>query len=89
MPPSKHLNNRGFSPEQTIYFGESLDGGVVAALLTERPPAGVVFGHRLPSCAPNFVNEHIVDADHNDPQMHGAAVAHVVAELADVISPHD
>lgn len=54
-----------------------------------RTPAGVVFGHRLPSCAPNFVNEHIVDADHNDPQMHGAAVAHVVAELADVISPHD
>jgi hypothetical protein len=139
------LEEQGFSPERTIYFGESLGGGVVAALLTERPPAGVVFRspfteladvgrHHYPwlpvrtilrdkfpvidhvreaqvpisvirarydsvvptelsaqvaEAAPNLVAEHIVDADHNDPQMHGAAVAQAVAELADVISPHD
>ncbi|HEY4557016.1 MAG TPA: alpha/beta fold hydrolase [Enteractinococcus sp.] len=136
---------QGFPPERTIYFGESLGGGVVAALLTERPPAGVVFRspfteladvgrHHYPwlpvrtmlrdqfpvlepvretqvpvsvirarydsvvptelsaqvaDAAPNLVAEHIVDADHNDPQMHGAAVAQAVAELADVISLHD
>jgi hypothetical protein len=139
------LEAHGFSPERTIYFGESLGGGVVAALLSERPPAGVVFRspfteltdvgrHHYPwlpvgallrdrfpvvehvrdtqvpvsvirakydsvvptelsaqvaDAAPNLNAEHIIDADHNDPEMHGAAVAHVVAELADEISSAD
>src|SRR5699024_645169 len=37
------LAAQGYPPERTIYFGESLGGAVVAALLAERPPAGVVF----------------------------------------------
>ncbi len=37
------LNKLGYPPEQTIYFGESLGGGVTAALLAERPPAAAVF----------------------------------------------
>jgi fermentation-respiration switch protein FrsA (DUF1100 family) len=32
----------GFPPERTIYFGESLGTGVVAALSVTRPPAGIV-----------------------------------------------
>ena len=36
------LTELGFPPERTIYFGESLGGGVVAALQAARPPAGVV-----------------------------------------------
>ena len=36
------LADLGFPPERTIYFGESLGTGVVAALQTRRPPAGVV-----------------------------------------------
>ena len=36
------LEDLGFPPERTIYFGESLGTGVVAALQTRRPPAGVV-----------------------------------------------
>lgn len=33
------LEAEGYPPESTIYFGESLGGGVVAALLDQRPPA--------------------------------------------------
>jgi len=36
------LEGLGFPPERTIYFGESLGTGVVAALQARRPPAGVV-----------------------------------------------
>ncbi len=36
------LRDEGYPPRRTIYFGESLGGGVVAALARERPPAGVV-----------------------------------------------
>ena len=36
------LEELGFPPERTIYFGESLGSGVVAALQATRPPAGVV-----------------------------------------------
>ena len=37
------LEAQGFAPDQTIYFGESVGGGVVAALLSQRPPAAAVF----------------------------------------------
>ena len=36
------LSALGYPPERTIYFGESLGTGVVAALQQERPPAGMV-----------------------------------------------
>jgi fermentation-respiration switch protein FrsA (DUF1100 family) len=36
------LEELGYPPERTIYFGESLGTGVVAALQQHRPPAGVV-----------------------------------------------
>ncbi len=36
------LAERGYPARRTIYFGESLGGGVVAALQARRPPAGVV-----------------------------------------------
>jgi hypothetical protein len=36
------LEELGYSQERTIYFGESLGGGVVAALQRHRPPAGLV-----------------------------------------------
>ncbi|MFZ0139658.1 MAG: alpha/beta hydrolase [Aeromicrobium sp.] len=36
------LEDLGYPAERTIYFGESLGTGVVAALQTRRPPAGVV-----------------------------------------------
>lgn len=36
------LERLGFPPEHTLYFGESLGTGVVAALQAERPPAGLV-----------------------------------------------
>lgn len=36
------LEALGYPPERTIYFGESLGGGVVAALQARRPPAGMV-----------------------------------------------
>lgn len=136
------LEELGFPMERTIYFGESIGGGVVAALLAERPPAGAVFRspfteladvgrHHYPwlpvglilrdrfpvvdhvrhtevpisviraeydsvvptelsaqvaAAAENLVAEHVLDADHNDPEMHGAAVVEVVAELADVVN---
>jgi uncharacterized protein len=36
------LKALGYPPERTIYFGESLGTGVVAALQVRRPPAGMV-----------------------------------------------
>jgi pimeloyl-ACP methyl ester carboxylesterase len=36
------LEELGYPPERTIYFGESLGAGVVAALQVRRPPAGLV-----------------------------------------------
>ena len=36
------LADRGYGPQRTLYFGESLGGGVVAGLAAERPPAGIV-----------------------------------------------
>lgn len=36
------LERQGYPPEQTIYFGESIGTGVVAALLDQRPPAAAV-----------------------------------------------
>lgn len=36
------LSELGYPPERTLYFGESLGGGVVAALQAEHPPAGIV-----------------------------------------------
>jgi uncharacterized protein len=36
------LEALGYPPERTIYFGESLGTGVVAALHARRPPAGMV-----------------------------------------------
>ena len=36
------LSELGYPPERTIYFGESLGTGVVAALQARRPPAGMV-----------------------------------------------
>jgi pimeloyl-ACP methyl ester carboxylesterase len=36
------LGELGYPPERTVYLGESLGGGVAAALAARRPPAGVV-----------------------------------------------
>jgi fermentation-respiration switch protein FrsA (DUF1100 family) len=36
------LAERGYPPERTIYFGESLGAGVVATLQAEVPPAGLL-----------------------------------------------
>jgi uncharacterized protein len=36
------LNELGYPPRRTLYFGESLGTGVVAALQARQPPAGVV-----------------------------------------------
>lgn len=36
------LTGLGHPPQRTIYFGESLGSGVVAALASRRPPAGIV-----------------------------------------------
>jgi uncharacterized protein len=37
------LENQGYPPERTIYFGESIGGGVIAALLGQHPPAAAAF----------------------------------------------
>ena len=42
MAAAEALEDLGYPPERTIYFGESLGTGVVAALQARRPPAGVV-----------------------------------------------
>ena len=36
------LRELGYPPQRTVYFGESLGSGVVAALQARHPPAGVV-----------------------------------------------
>src|SRR3990170_8869832 len=42
MAAADALEDLGYPAERTIYFGESLGGGVVAALQVRRPPAGMV-----------------------------------------------
>ena len=42
LAAAEALEELGYPPERTIYFGESLGGGVVAALQVKRPPAGLV-----------------------------------------------
>lgn len=42
LAASNALEELGFPPERTIYFGESLGTGVVSALQARRPPAGIV-----------------------------------------------
>jgi len=37
------LEAQGYASEQLMYFGESVGGGVIAALLNQRPPAAAVF----------------------------------------------
>ena len=42
LAAAEGLEALGYPPERTIYFGESLGTGVVAALQVRRPPAGMV-----------------------------------------------
>lgn len=42
LAAAQALEGEGYPPERTIYFGESLGTGVVAALAAQRPPAGLV-----------------------------------------------
>ncbi len=42
MAAAEALEDLGYPAERTIYFGESLGTGVVAALQSKRPPAGMV-----------------------------------------------
>lgn len=42
LAATEALRKLGFPAERTIYFGESLGTGVVAALQARRPPAGIV-----------------------------------------------
>ncbi|PVG84019.1 alpha/beta hydrolase [Nocardioides gansuensis] len=48
---ARTLEALGFPPERTLYFGESLGAGVVAALAAERPPAGLVLRSPFPELA--------------------------------------
>lgn len=45
------LQQRGFGPEATLYFGESLGTGVVAALAQRQPPAGMLLRSPFTSLA--------------------------------------
>lgn len=45
------LEELGYPPDRTLYFGESLGTGVVAALQAERAPAGVVLRSPFPELA--------------------------------------
>ncbi len=45
------LKQQGFSPQKTIYFGESLGSAVVARLQDESPPGGVVLRSPFTSMA--------------------------------------
>lgn len=45
------LRELGYPAERTIYFGESLGSGVVAALQARHPPAGVVLRSPFPELA--------------------------------------
>jgi fermentation-respiration switch protein FrsA (DUF1100 family) len=51
MAAADALEELGFPPERTIYFGESLGSGVVAALQAVRPPAGMVLRSPFPELA--------------------------------------
>lgn len=42
MAAALFLEDQGYPAARTIYFGESLGSGVVAALQAQRPPAGMV-----------------------------------------------
>jgi uncharacterized protein len=42
LAAAEALEGLGYPPDRTIYFGESLGTGVVAALQVRRPPAGIV-----------------------------------------------
>jgi pimeloyl-ACP methyl ester carboxylesterase len=45
------LDDLGYPPDRTVYLGESLGSGVVAALQARRPPAGVVLRSPFPALA--------------------------------------
>ncbi len=51
MLRSRALGELGYPPSRTIYFGESLGTGVVAALQSRRTPAGVVLRSPFPELA--------------------------------------
>jgi len=51
MAAAEALEEMGFPADRTIYFGESLGTGVVAALQARRPPAGVVLRSPFPDLA--------------------------------------
>ena len=45
------LKELGYPPQRSVYFGESLGSGVVAALQARHPPAGVVLRSPFPELA--------------------------------------
>lgn len=47
----EHLRDLGYPADRTIYYGESLGAGVVAALQTRHPPAGMVLRSPFPQLA--------------------------------------
>lgn len=51
MAAAQALEELGYPPDRTIYFGESLGSGVVAALQSRRPPAGIVLRSPFPELA--------------------------------------
>jgi pimeloyl-ACP methyl ester carboxylesterase len=51
MAAAEALEELGYPPERSIYFGESLGTGVVAALQERRPPAGMVLRSPFPELA--------------------------------------
>ncbi|NEE03945.1 alpha/beta hydrolase [Phytoactinopolyspora halotolerans] len=51
MAAVEALEDLGYPAERTIYFGESLGSGVVAALQALRPPAGMVLRSPFPELA--------------------------------------
>lgn len=51
MAAVEALEELGYPAERTIYYGESLGTGVVAALQTLRPPAGIVLRSPFPELA--------------------------------------
>lgn len=51
MAAAEALQGLGFPAERTIYYGESLGSGVVAALQARRPPAGMVLRSPFPELA--------------------------------------
>ena len=51
MAAAEALRDLGYPPQRTIYFGESLGTGVVAALQSRRAPAGMVLRSPFPELA--------------------------------------